>query len=98
MEAVATYSAKANTKGLAIVLAEDLFEDLELHYPRLRLVEAGFDVQVVAPLKNHVYKSKHGYPVTSTLTFADINPSEVKILVVPGGYCTGDNLYSMTPR
>ena len=44
---------------LAVVLAEDNYEDLELHYPRLRLMEAGFRVLVVAP-EAKVYQSKFG--------------------------------------
>jgi len=82
------YKAKEDTKGLAIVLAEDNYEDLELHYPRLRLKEAGYDVQVVGPKKGHTYTSKHQYWATSTLTFNEVNPSDVKVLVVPGGFCT----------
>lgn len=74
------------TKGLAVVLAENIYEDLELQYPRMRLVEAGYDVRVVAPEKGATYTSKHGYPVQADNTFDEIDPSEVKVLVVPGGY------------
>ena len=82
------YQAKEGSKGLAIVLAEDNYEDLELHYPRLRLKEAGYDVQVVGPKKGHTYTSKHGYWAPTTLTFSDVDPASVKVLVVPGGFCT----------
>lgn len=73
-------------KGLAIVLAEKYYEDLELHYPRLRLEEAGYDVKVAGPKKGATYDSKTGYPVDADVAFAEVNPAEVKILVVPGGY------------
>lgn len=76
------------TKGLAVVLAEDMYEDLELHYPRLRLKEEGYHVEVVGPKKGHNYNSKHNYWATTTLTFSEVNPTDVKILVVPGGFCT----------
>jgi len=82
------YKANPNTKGLAIVLAEDTYEDLELHYPRLRLKEAGFDVQVVGPKKGHTHTSKHGYWAVTTLDFSEVNPVDVKVLVIPGGMCT----------
>jgi hypothetical protein len=36
------------SKPLAVVLADDNYECLELHYPRLRLLEAGFRVEVRA--------------------------------------------------
>lgn len=71
---------------LAIVLAEDLYEDLELHYPRLRLLEAEFDVQIAGPKAGTVYKSKHGYPVTTDVSFAEVDPQRVAVLIIPGGY------------
>ena len=74
------------TKGLAIVLAENIYENLELHYPRLRLIEAGYDVKVVGPEKGASYASKEGYPVKADLEFKDVDPKAVKILIVPGGF------------
>ena len=59
----------AKKKGLAIVLAENIYENLELHYPRLRLIEAGFDVKVVGTEKGATYTSKEGYPVVSDLKY-----------------------------
>lgn len=73
-------------KPLAVVLAEDIYEDLELHYPRLRLIEAGFDVCVVGPEAGHTYTSKHGYPVTTDAAPQDLDPAKVKVLCIPGGY------------
>ena len=76
----------SKSKGLAVILAENLYENLELHYPRLRLQEAGYDVKVVGPQKGATYTSKEGYPVQADLAFNEVAPQEVKILVVPGGY------------
>ena len=75
-----------STKGLAVVLAENIYENLELHYPRLRLIEAGYDVKVVGPQKGATYGSKEGYPAVADATFDEIEPKQVKILVVPGGF------------
>lgn len=36
---------------LAVILVDDIYEDLELHYPRLRLKEEGFEVQLVGKEK-----------------------------------------------
>lgn len=69
-----------------VVLAEDLYEDLELWYPLLRLREAGAAVSVVGPKANAEYKAKHGYPVRTDATPADVDVSEISALVVPGGY------------
>jgi protease I len=40
------------------VLAENMYEDLELWYPLIRLREAGAEVSVVAPTAGATYKSK----------------------------------------
>ena len=51
------------SKGLAIVFVEEGYETLEFHYPRLRLQEAGYHVEVVSPEKGKTHKSKAGdYP------------------------------------
>jgi len=71
-----------------IVLAEENYETLELHYPRLRLEEAGYSVKTVGPKSGEIYKSKEGYWAKTNATFKDINYQEVKVLVVPGGFCT----------
>ena len=76
----------SSVKGLAVVLAENMYENLELHYPRLRLEEAGYDVKVVGPEKGASYGSKEGYPAIADSTFSDVDPKRVKILVVPGGF------------
>jgi protease I len=73
---------------VAVVFAEDLYECLELHYPRLRLIEAGYTVHVVGPVPNATFKSKEGYWAKSTLTVKDINPLEARVVIVPGGFCT----------
>ena len=75
------------TKKLAVVLAENIYENLELHYPRLRLIEAGFEVLTVGPEKGATYTSKEGYPVKADATFTEIDPKTVSVLIVPGGFC-----------
>src|SRR2546421_12604716 len=44
-----------------LVLAENDYEDLELWYPKLRLIEAGVQVTVAGP-RGKGYRAKHGYP------------------------------------
>jgi protease I len=69
-----------------IILAEDLYEDLELWYPLLRLRGAGVEMQVVGTGSADVYKSKHGYPVQVDMSADSISSSEVDVVVIPGGY------------
>jgi protease I len=72
----------------AVVFAEEMYECLELHYPRLRLIEAGFDVKVVGPEAGATYKSKEGYWAKSNSQVKDVDPATVSVVVVPGGFCT----------
>lgn len=67
------------------LLAEDMYEDLELHYPRLRLQEAGAQVTLVGP-ERRTYTSKHGYPAHVTLPIADASVASFDAVVIPGGY------------
>lgn len=67
-----------------VVIVIDLKYSILILSSRLRLVEEGYDVQVVGPKKGQVYNSKHQYWATSTLTFSEVNPTDVKVLVVPG--------------
>ena len=67
------------------VLAEDMYEDLELWYPVLRMREAGATVTIIGP-KAQTYTSKHGYPVEATETADRADMKQFDVLIVPGGY------------
>jgi len=69
-----------------LVLAESQYQELELWYPVLRFREAGADVAVGAPEAGALYSSKLGYPVRSDVSVADIDPADVDVLVIPGGF------------
>lgn len=68
------------------ILAEDLFEDLELLYPKLRLLEEGLIVKILAP-ENREYKGKYGYPVKPDSIIKNENPKNYDAVIIPGGYC-----------
>jgi deglycase len=68
------------------VLAENMYEDLELWYPLLRLREAGAEVSVVAPTAGATYKSKHGLEVKADLSSEDTKAQEFDAVVIPGGF------------
>jgi protease I len=69
-----------------LILVEDIYEDLELWYPRLRLLEAGSRVTVAGPEEGHRYVGKHGYPCTSDAAIRDMNEPDFHGLVIPGGF------------
>lgn len=69
-----------------LFLVEDIYEDLELWYPKLRLIEAGAAVVVAAPKANHVYMGKHGYPCRSDSAIEDVRATDFDGIVCPGGF------------
>ncbi|MDQ7820924.1 MAG: type 1 glutamine amidotransferase domain-containing protein [Armatimonadota bacterium] len=68
------------------VLVEDLYEDLELWYPVLRLREAGAEVTLVGPEAGVTYKSKNGYPAKADLGMTQAQAQDFDAVVIPGGY------------
>mgnify|MGYP005835562033 CR=1 FL=1 len=68
------------------VLAEDMYQELELWYPALRMREAGAEVKIVGTGSSPTYASKHGYPVTVDANADQISGADVDAVIVPGGY------------
>jgi protease I len=68
------------------VLAENLYEDLELWYPLYRLKEAGAEVFVVGSGSADTYTSKHGYPVKVDAEADMVDAGQFDAIVIPGGY------------
>jgi len=68
------------------VLAENLYEDLELWYPLIRMREEGAEVTVVGPRAGETYTSKHGYPVKADVSADAVDASRFDAVIIPGGY------------
>jgi protease I len=74
-------------KGKRIaVLAENLYQELELWYPVLRMREEGATVVIVGTGSASTYTSKHGYPVSVDVTAGDVSADDFDAVIVPGGY------------
>ncbi len=69
-----------------LMFVGDVYEDLELWYPKLRLIEAGAAVVVAGPEAQHEYSGKNGYPCTSDAAISDVRADRFDGLVVPGGF------------
>lgn len=69
-----------------LALVDDIYEDLELWYPKLRLEEEGWRVTVAGPENNRIYKGKHGYPCAASADIADVESDGYDALLVPGGF------------
>lgn len=68
-----------------LTFVEDLYEDLELWYPKLRCEEAGFAMRLAAP-ELKTYQGKHGYPAKADLLLKDVASQDFCGLLVPGGF------------
>ena len=69
-----------------LMFVGDIYEDLELWYPKLRLAEAGASVVVAGQKAEQEYKGKHGYPCVSDEAIARMRSGDFDGLVVPGGF------------
>ena len=72
----------------AVILTADKFEDMEVMYPYFRLIEAGWTVDIAAPTKKDI-GGEHGYSLSPTVTIAEVNPGDYKLLLIPGGFPDG---------
>jgi protease I len=68
------------------ILIEDLFDDKELLYPYYRMLEEGFNVDLIGAEKNFSYKSKFGMPLKSDLASKDVNANDYDAVIIPGGF------------
>ena len=68
------------------ILAENMYQEMELWVPYYRLKEEGAEVQVVGAGGAKSYTSKHGYPVNVDVQAEQINAVEYDAVVIPGGF------------
>ena len=76
----------SSEKGKFLFFVDDIYEDLELWYPKMRLIEAGAEVVVAGPRAETIYAGKHGYPCASDAAIQDMREKDFAGLVIPGGF------------
>lgn len=69
-----------------LMFVDDVYEDLELWYPKYRLQEAGATVVLAGPKAGQRYSGKHGYPAVSDTAIADMDGNNFHGLVCVGGF------------
>jgi protease I len=69
-----------------LIFVGDEYEDLELWYPKLRLIEAGADVIVAGQKAKTIYHGKHGYPCLSDQSVDVIEAADFHGVICPGGW------------
>ena len=68
------------------LLAENLYQEMELWVPYYRLKEEGAEVRIIGHAGAAAYASKHGYPVSVDAQADSVSAVEFDAVVVPGGY------------
>jgi protease I len=68
------------------ILAENMYQEMELWVPYYRFREEGAEVKVIGAGGAKSYTSKHGYPVNVDAQAELVSAVEFDAVVVPGGY------------
>lgn len=71
--------------GVLLAFVDEIYEDLELWYPKLRLEEAGYGMRLAAAAPG-MFRGKHGYPAEADLALADARVEDFAGLLIPGGF------------
>lgn len=79
-------AAKPLTDKRLLMFVDDVYEDLELWYPKLRLTEAGGHVVVAGSEEGRKYAGKHGYPCVADAAIRDMEAADFHGVVIPGGF------------
>lgn len=78
-------SSELSGKRILIFVGDD-YEDLELQYPKYRLMEAGAEVVVAGLEAGVMHKGKHGYPQKAEAAIRELDAGDFEGLVIPGGW------------
>ena len=68
-----------------LAFVDDVYEDLELWYPKLRLEAAGYGMVLAGP-ELRVYAGKHGYPARADALLKEVSSVDYCGLLIPGGF------------
>ena len=74
------------TKKKILTIVSNDYDDLEFHYPLIRLQEAGAKVDIAALDKTLTYKGKYGLSTKADLSFDEVIISEYDAIIIPGGW------------
>ncbi len=69
-----------------LMFVDDAYEDLELWYPKYRLIEAGAEVVVAGTEARRIYHGKHSYPCQADAAIRDQRADDFQGVVLPGGF------------
>lgn len=78
-------SKPLNAQSVLMFVGDD-YEDLELWYPKLRLIEAGVKVTVAGQEAGRRYVGKNGYPCTSDAAISEMESADFDGVLCAGGW------------
>ncbi|MFU8819472.1 MAG: type 1 glutamine amidotransferase domain-containing protein [Desulfurivibrio sp.] len=76
----------SSQKRKILIMVEELYNDREFWYPYYRLLEEGYQVQVVSPRAGTIYNGAAGIKAKSDLAADLVNVADHDALIIPGGY------------
>jgi len=68
------------------ILAENLYQEMELWVPYYRFKEEGAAVSIIGTGTAKSYTSKHGYPVAVDAAADEVKATQFDAVVIPGGF------------
>ncbi len=72
-------------KKVLTIVSKD-YDDLEFHYPIIRLQEEGATIVIAAETKGEHVDGKYGLSTVSDVSFDEVNIEEYDALLIPGGW------------
>lgn len=69
-----------------LLFVEEIYEDLELWFPKLRMEEAGFKTIIAGSEAGKTVSGKHGYPCKIDVSYDHVEADQFAALIIPGGF------------
>ncbi len=69
-----------------LLLIEELYEDLEVWYPKIRLEEDNSIKVIIAAPELKIYHGKKGLPIEPDIKIDQVNIDEFDGILIPGGF------------
>lgn len=69
-----------------LMFVDEIYEDLEVWYPKYRLIEAGASVVLAGPKAGVKVSGKHGYPCVVDAAIAEMESTDFHGVICPGGF------------
>lgn len=72
-------------KNILTIVSAD-YDDLEFHYPMIRLKEEGVSITIASENKSQHLIGKYGLSTTSDISFDEVDITQYDGILIPGGW------------